>query len=224
MKLKTISEHTFIDSGLNRNSNIIDLGVNQGNFSKTMSVLYQCNIWGLEAMEHLFDKIPPIEKAIFFHGAAARNDGKVKFYKSPNNDGTLRYHYGDTEDIFEVKSLSFNTIILESGFKVIDLIKIDIEGAELDLILGINNFEVLRNIKQLTIEFHDFINKNDIPLIKEVCDFLKKQGFVVFKFSLKNYSNLLFVNKRYLKIDFPNLILFKIYKYVDGVKRILNRL
>ena len=55
----------------------------------------------------------------------------------------------------------------EREIKAIDLLKVDIEGAELELFENFS-IEFLEKIRQVTIEFHDHLNIGDIPRIKSI--------------------------------------------------------
>jgi hypothetical protein len=60
-----------------------------------------------------------------------------------------------------VPGITFQALLnhLNISGKIIDILKIDIEGAELELIETLC-YEDVKNIKQITIEFHDWLNKD----------------------------------------------------------------
>ncbi|CDK30808.1 FkbM family methyltransferase [Candidatus Babela massiliensis] len=80
------------------------------------------------------------------------------------------------------------------------LLKIDIEGAEWDILDNLNEI-LLTNVAVLIVEFHGFEKINDILIFKRV---LKKINniFSVFHVHGNNCSNLLSVNSKL----FPNVI------------------
>jgi hypothetical protein len=51
-----------------------------------------------------------------------------------------------------VRGLTMNSILAESGFDQVDLLKVDIEGAEADLFRGQN--EWLHRVRGIAVEFH----------------------------------------------------------------------
>ena len=53
-------------------------------------------------------------------------------------------------------------IVCELGVTDIEVLKMDIEGAELEVIDSLDD-EFLRNISQITIEFHDFLGVRHYP-------------------------------------------------------------
>ena len=85
---------------------------------------------------------------------------------------------------------------LEREIKAIDLLKVDIEGAELELFENFS-IEFLEKIRQVTIEFHDHLNIGDIPRIKSIIKKMKKNGFYVLNFSHFTYGDIMMINKKH---------------------------
>ena len=81
----------------------------------------------------------------------------------------------------------------------IDFVKMDIEGAELDVLLG-EQADVLTRIKQLTVEFHDFIDPTTTPRVLAAIARMKSLGFAFLRFSVTNNGDVLFLNTRHVKI------------------------
>ena len=69
-----------------------------------------------------------------------------------------------------IKLISIRQFLNDSGIDTIDLIKINIEGAEYELIEGIIDNKIHLKIKNLQIQFHDFF-----PDAKERVDILRKK-------------------------------------------------
>ena len=105
---------------------------------------------------------------------------------------------------------------------IVDLVKIDIEGAELD-ILNQDTLHLLKKSKQISVEFHDFLCKEDIPIIKKKMKFMNENGFTVINFSFFTYGDVLFINKDLLPIthfDYSRIIFAK---YWRGIKRFFTK-
>ena len=77
-----------------------------------------------------------------------------------------------TQD-FECKLKTLSQIIREEGIEQIDLLKIDVEGSEIDVIEGIDDSD-WKKIKQVVLEVHDSNNRLDF-----VMGLLKKHNFIV---------------------------------------------
>jgi hypothetical protein len=69
----------------------------------------------------------------------------------------------------QLKTLS--TVIRETGTERIDLLKVDVEGAELDVVRGIQPDD-FKKIRQIAIEVHDFEAH-----LQKITDILKINGF-----------------------------------------------
>jgi FkbM family methyltransferase len=96
------------------------------------------------------------------------------------------------------------------GLKKIDLLKMDIEGAEWELIEGLTK-EDYKRIEQITVEFHDFID----PALRESTEkcirILRKRGYLFVRGESTSYMpgspycNCLFVKKRMAILGFLKL-------------------
>jgi FkbM family methyltransferase len=85
------------------------------------------------------------------------------------------------------------TIMKSLGNDKIDLLKMDIEGAEYSVIKHIISNKI--RIKQLCIEFHHFFNNIDIVQTYEAVRLLNENGFSIFDVSSRGYE-ISFVNLR----------------------------
>jgi hypothetical protein len=90
---------------------------------------------------------------------------------------------------------SFRDIINQLGHKHIDILKIDIEGAEYDVIEDILNAKI--SINQILIEFHDRYVENGIMKTRQTVENLKNKGFIIFAVS-DTYEEVSFIHKRVL--------------------------
>lgn len=96
----------------------------------------------------------------------------------------------------------------ENGIDSSDLLKIDIEGAEIELFNSTSD-EVIKNIDQITVEFHDFIDelniKKDVDKIKKRMEIL---GYYCFIFESPN-KDVLFVKKSIGLVSFSSYLYIK---------------
>ncbi|MEM6319845.1 MAG: FkbM family methyltransferase [Bacteroidota bacterium] len=221
MQILNFCQHTFLDD-LSNDSNVIDLGVNRGEFVELISERYGCKVFGVEANPELHKKLLEIPNFSSINAAAAGKSGVVKFRKIPEHDGSIIFDFQDDgEQFWEVPSFSMKDILSKSSFDVVDLIKVDIEGAELELFQNCDLNE-LTDVKQMTVEFHDFIDSTSLPVINELINELREQ-FHTIKMSYRDYSNVLFLNKKYYSYRFWTKVRFVKTKYKDGFKRVLKR-
>lgn len=161
-KMKDIRGHLIYINDLGPDSVVIDLGANEANFSKEMHALCGCRCIAIEPNVHLFEQINE-EYISKFNYAITASDGPVEFYISNNKEASsiikdFEDRWGTKEKQI-IEGLSFATMKSKLNLgKAIEVLKIDIEGAELDLIESLNSSDV-QNVKQISIEFHDWLDK-----------------------------------------------------------------
>ncbi len=97
-----------------------------------------------------------------------------------------------TKKYFEAQCKTIKDIMKELGHKKIDLLKLDVEGAEYEIINSIINDKI--KIKILCLEFDDFPFSSPLKFIKSkiLLNKILKSGF---ELAYKNHSDLVFINK-----------------------------
>jgi len=156
-----IRGHWIYAPGLNSDSVLIDLGANLGEFSKSVNKLYDNKCYLIEPNFELFKNIN--DCALKLNVAITSKDGIVKFNMSKNHEASsLIFNFENKwghEDALMVEGISWKTCLNRLNLidSKINILKIDIEGGELDLIESFTDAD-LKKIDQLTIEFHDWIN------------------------------------------------------------------
>ena len=124
------------------------------------------------------------EKFYFYDYGIADFDGKIKFYppENPEHVSHTVLHRSATSDIYiEVSVKKLDTICKELGHNKIDLLKMDIEGAEYAVIEDI----VKSNIKidQLLVEFHDMFETVGLNDNYKAISSLLNHGYEIFSIS-----------------------------------------
>lgn len=99
------------------------------------------------------------EKFVFHPWAASGSDGTLRLYRRVNTRGrrskvmwTADNAAGDTGDFIDAPALTVQTIMQKLGHDRIDLLKMDVEGAEYDVLEGLENTSHLP--KQVLVEYH----------------------------------------------------------------------
>jgi FkbM family methyltransferase len=174
---------------------VLDLGANNGLFSYLCYMdgcksiyAFEPNQDALKNLNHIFKDIPSvqvIDKAIYY------KDGDLKFYvdKANTTIGSInKSHVSDntattTEEI-TIPAISLKTFIQESGINKISLLKIDIEGAEYEIIEHLED-EIFEMTDSFLIEFHDNTDKKVIRLV----DKLLSHGFEIEQIRDQNSKN-----------------------------------
>lgn len=104
----------------------------------------------------------------------------VKFYKDPMNLGGNSYykentvHYNDTHVVYEIGK-TLDTIVKENNWPNPDLIKIDVQGAEVDILTGAKL--CLANCKDVILEAQHVEYNTGAPKVEQVIDYMQSIGF-----------------------------------------------
>ena len=166
-----------------RNSDVVfDIGANIGVFtsyalSQNVKKIYsfepiKCAYNGLQDTFKNDDRVVPINKAIDIK-SGKRNIFTIK------NKSTISSFYNkqkDNENIFyeeEIETITLDDFIEKNNIKKIDLFKIDVEGAEYEILNKMDN-KIWNIIDKMIIEFH--MNTNGE--IYKIIDKLKQYGFI----------------------------------------------
>ncbi len=146
-------------------------------------------LWG-NSKYVLFDAFEPVEymyKGYDYHiGVLSdENDKEVKFFQNdlfPGGNSYYREVGSPTnvfpEDLYLLKTTrTLDSVIEERGFPWPDLIKLDVQGAELDVLRGAP--ECLKHANMLIAELQN-VNYNDgAPQSKEVIEYLQANGWTL---------------------------------------------
>jgi hypothetical protein len=81
----------------------------------------------------------------------------------------------------------------ENGIKKINVLKLDIEGAEIAVLNSLCD-EDLVSIDQISVEFHEFLDEGLRLPTETVIKRMENLGFRVIIFSMYKYSDVLFLN------------------------------
>jgi FkbM family methyltransferase len=155
---------------------IVDCGSNYGTSIVYFKSLYpEAKIIGVEADPRIFNllqwniqsrnyqDVTLINKAVM----ANVNGETVKFHSDGADAGRV-FTMNDNKGITEVESIHINELFDEP----IDLLKIDIEGAETDVICSCDK---LQNVSQVFIEYHSF--RDSKQTLNLILDKLTSNGF-----------------------------------------------
>ncbi|HIM22043.1 MAG TPA: FkbM family methyltransferase [Gammaproteobacteria bacterium] len=181
------------ESLLNRESVIYSVGVGS-NIDFDIELI---NSFG--ATVHAFDPTPrsiewvknqQLPKHFIFHpfGLSAEN-GHMDFFppaKASSTHFSPIDRYGDTNNIVRAPVKDIDTIASELKHKEIDLLKMDIEGAEYEVIEALPKNRVA--INQILIEFHHMYKGVPISKTVDAISTLSNLGFELFNISQRTYE------------------------------------
>jgi FkbM family methyltransferase len=206
LQINTLASHTFLphlfgDDGVV----VLDLGANTGNFYREFSSRFPCKRYvAIEPNARLTDWAVRAEGVELRNYAVALSDGPVTLYIADNPEAS-RIAQTDKQAIIAdpveqvtVKGKALSTIITELGINEVDVLKMDIEGVEVDLLLTLPE-ETLRTIGQVTLEFHDFCGISTPEQVHRAISRLQQAGFYGIQFSCNN------TNWCFVRSDHPRL-------------------
>jgi FkbM family methyltransferase len=113
---------------------------------------YHCNIYAFEPTtlyEKCKVKVWDKPKVKLINKAAYTYDGNLKL-GIDDNEASI-YH---EENTIDVECVDFKKFLIDNNINNIDLIKINIEGAEYPLLIDLINFGMIKIFKNLQIQFH----------------------------------------------------------------------
>jgi len=176
--LQSVKTHTIYSKLVTTDSVIVDLGANSGQFVRGVKQIFNCRCYAVEPVPALYEQIESCAKTKKFNYAISSQEKPVQLYISSNAEchsihESVAATYGILKTI-TVRGITLESLLREEKIKSIDLLKIDIEGSEKELFEATLD-ETLGNVKQITIEFHDFIDGSiSRESVQDICKKLKK--------------------------------------------------
>lgn len=174
---------------LNENSIIYSFGIGEDiSFDLALIENHNCSVFGFDptpkSIEWIKKQKLPANFHFFEYGIGCIS-GSIDFYlpKNPEHvSGSIIIQSNvNTEKKIKVKMKSIFDIIKELEHEKIDILKLDIEGAEYDIIKDILNAKI--PITQILIEFHDRFVIDGMRKTKQTVNKMKSNGYSVFAIS-----------------------------------------
>lgn len=198
-----ISQHTFVRDPLRPSATVLDLGLNRGEFAGGVRERYACRVCAVEANPDLAAAAPLGVETL--HGAIAASSGTLTFGRDLEDDTSSSVVDAILDrkpevalDPIEVPAYSLADVLDRFELEHVELVKMDIEGAELD-VLAETPADVLRRAGQIAVEFHDLWYPELRGATRAAIRRMRSIGFDVFSFS-RGTSDVLFVNRDRLRL------------------------
>ena len=163
---------------LNESSLVFDIGGSVGDWCTPIHNIYKCNIHVFEPTSlvnqckaRLWDR----NNVTIYNSAAFTYDGKLTLGVDQNEASI----YHDT-NLLEVDCIDLKKFIKENNFTNIDLVKINIEGAEYPLLLDLINNDMIKVFDNLQIQFH--MIENYEPVYNEIVNGLSKTHSITWRY------------------------------------------
>ena len=188
---------------LNPESVIYSFGIaTEISFDRAIIEKTKAQVWGFDPDPRCTQWLHAPERWVppgfhFTEAALGAQSGRFDFHMTDieRMTGSLSHRMGSGEDI-QVQCMTLSDIMKSNGHAIVDYLKMDIEGAEYEVLNAwLDGYEALP-VRQLWVEFHpggaNMTEKDSVELIRK----LSKIGMVP---GFRNYfrcpNNILLVNK-----------------------------
>lgn len=193
-------EVEIIKNLINNNSVVFDVGCHHGEWSAEVNKLFpNATIHAFDPQEECCKEIKGKLSSINTHRTSVGSDTWPKeffVYKDHKLNGCsgfyLRGAIGCEADIHVVQCTTLDKFCEENKINRIDLLKIDVEGAEFEVLKGAFNLLVSGRIKAIKFEYGGTFKDSGFTLA-ETYQYLRSHGFQIFKgdfngfFHVKNW-------------------------------------
>ena len=225
--LSNLKTHTIYSKILDSDSLVIDLGANVGQFSEAITREFNCTCYAIEAVPSVYSQLPENGLVKKFNYAISDRNEPLKIYTSDNREcNSISQEsaslYGLQGEI-SVDGITLETFLNNQRIELVDLLKIDIEGAE-EAVFNSTSDATLCNVKQITIEFHDFMPGSiSTEEVNKITNRLKRLGFICIPFSYlfpnMDTCDFLFINTNRCKIPYKDWLGFQMIKLLLTIEK-----
>ena len=147
-------EHKRYDYDLNENSIVYDIGGYKGEWAGKIFNFYNCNIKIFEPVKEFTQMIgfqfKSNPKVSVYPFGLSNRDKEMTIYLQ--DDGSSIFKKSPKKELVEFKKAS------DYINGKIDLLKINIEGGEYEVLENLIENDLIKNIDNIQIQFHDFVS------------------------------------------------------------------
>lgn len=222
-RLVTVCGHTLYEPDLRPGAVVVDLGAHHGLFSLALSARYRCRCHAIEACPDVYEAMPAAEGVVKHHYAVCSAAGRRRLHVASNRETStiLDVRGSPPGETIDVPAIDLSTLVERLGLAEIDVLKIDIEGAEIE-VLDAAPDHLLRAMTQITVEFHEFngmVRRADIERIRTR---LGRLGFDCFRFPRRQYVDTLFLNRARTRARVTDRIRWRALPYWRVLRRAIR--
>ena len=200
MPLETIATHTLLPDLIVPGGVVVDCGANMGAFSMAMIERFGCQVVAFEASPEVFQKLPRHDRLRVRNVAVCGRDGPVRLLVDADITRTaIIYPDRVEQEAIELAGRKLSNLLSDAGVSGnIEVLKLDIEGAELDVIESMPD-ELIMRFGQITVEFHDVLGYHSTEQVEQRIGRIASLGFrELFWSRRRNTGDVLLVNPKRL--------------------------
>lgn len=174
--------HKWLTKNVSRGMTVIDVGSNIGSYTLDIAALV-----GTEGVVIAVEADPAtamilkkniqancVPQVQVIEGAAYRTNGHARLGRAAASTGYTGLYYGKAAEWLEVPAFTLDSVVRRLGLQNLDMVKIDVEGAELDVVAGMT--ELLQTKRPtILIELHPAA----VPAVSNLPSQLRQAGYRV---------------------------------------------
>jgi len=226
MSVEMIHWHTLHPRFLGPNSRVLDLGANYGLFSRFMVERFGCECVAIEPSPVPFQGIRTNDRISKRQIAIVPEPGDVSFHIRSESVSSSIYQLDTHQhlDTITVPGVTLEQLLQELGWSELDLLKSDIEGAEIQ-VLEATSDDCLRRIKQISVEFHDFSRITPAKQVEATIRRLERLGFSSVRMSRIGHQDTWLINRKLCPLSTSEFLYIK-YAVRNwlGLRRVVDRM
>jgi len=223
-KVAHVCMHTFLPDLIGTGSIVVDLGANDGDFAHAMIERFGCRVIAAEPVRDLLGRIQPHPLLQVLPVAVGGSNQSLSVNIYPSRCASVLGAVSVEEKAVTQSAdmITLTEFLRRAGIDRMDLLKVDIEGAEIDMFDSCSDEELCLAM-QITVEFHDFIYPEHLPAIRRICERMRDNGFAVLPFTFRNAADVLFINRESGVGRAEIAYLKSVSRYGRGLSRVLRR-
>jgi FkbM family methyltransferase len=170
-----------VDYDLGEGSLVFDLGGYEGQWASDIFSRYCCTVHVFEPVEGYAEKIERRfaknrKIVVHRHGLASENE-TVKIAVSRDGSSIFK----SAEEVTDCVLVKASDFMRDNAVSKIDLMKINIEGGEYDLLEHLIDSGFVKNIKDIQVQFHDFVPDAE-PRMSRIQRELEKTHYLTYQY------------------------------------------
>jgi FkbM family methyltransferase len=175
-----------VNYNLNKDSIVIDLGGYEGWFTSVINELYKSKIYCFEPIEKFYnickDKFIMFDNIKVYQSGLSSENKLVGFHVAGDASSL---HYGTALQPLNIPLIKIDEFMLNENIEFVDLLKMNIEGAEYKILEYIIKNNMITKFKNIQIQFHENPFDGWEEIYNFIIDNLQKTHHLTYHFEFK---------------------------------------